>query len=107
MSSTTGDFKYENKRVSNYTSLSSADSGRARITGSLRSQAHATFHLMQIEQVIGGVNGDTSAQAIQLRMRFAGQTQVAERDADCVRRGGTESDHDPNLSFQCHHRRCR
>jgi hypothetical protein len=27
------------------------------------------FHLMQIEQVIGGVNGDFSAQAIQLRMR--------------------------------------
>lgn len=30
--------------------------------------AHATFHRMQIEQVIGGVNGDTTAQAIQLRM---------------------------------------
>ncbi|MCH8153136.1 MAG: hypothetical protein IH830_12295 [Planctomycetes bacterium] len=27
------------------------------------------FDLMQIEQVIGGVNGDTTAQAIQLRMR--------------------------------------
>jgi hypothetical protein len=35
--------------------------------------AYATFHLMQIEQVIGGVNGDTTAQAIQLRMRFGGQ----------------------------------
>lgn len=35
--------------------------------------AWATFHLMQIEQVIGGVNGDTTAQAIQLRMRSAGQ----------------------------------
>jgi len=35
--------------------------------------AAASFHLMQIEQVIGGVNGDTSAQAIQLRMRGAGQ----------------------------------
>ncbi|MBX3358165.1 MAG: hypothetical protein KF745_07035 [Phycisphaeraceae bacterium] len=33
--------------------------------------AHATFHLMQIEMVIGGVNGDTTAQAIQLRMRSA------------------------------------
>ena len=31
--------------------------------------ANATFDLMQIEQVIGGVNGDVSAQAIQLRMR--------------------------------------
>ena len=40
--------------------------------------AFATFHLMQIEQVIGGVNGNTSAQAIQLRMRFAGQNLVAQ-----------------------------
>ena len=32
-------------------------------------RADATFDLMQIEQVIGGVNGDVSAQAIQLRMR--------------------------------------
>jgi hypothetical protein len=38
--------------------------------------AFATFHLMQIEQVIGGVNGDTSRQAIQLRMRQAGQNEV-------------------------------
>ena len=38
--------------------------------------AQATFHLMQIEQVIGGVNGDTTAQAVQLRMRFAGQHLV-------------------------------
>ena len=35
------------------------------------SQTQATFDLMQIEQVIAGVEGDTSAQAIQLRMRFA------------------------------------
>jgi hypothetical protein len=33
---------------------------------------------MQIEQVIGGVNGDTSAQAIQLRMRSAGQNIVSK-----------------------------
>ena len=32
-------------------------------------RADATFDLMQIEQVIGGVNADVSAQAIQLRMR--------------------------------------
>lgn len=38
--------------------------------------ADADFHLMQIEQVIGGVNGDTSAQAIQLRMRSDGQGGV-------------------------------
>lgn len=35
--------------------------------------AHADFHLMQIQQVIGGVNGDATAQAVQLRMRSAGQ----------------------------------
>ena len=40
--------------------------------------AQATFHLMQIEQVIGGVDGDTSAQAIQLRMRSANQGSVSE-----------------------------
>ena len=34
---------------------------------------HASFHLMQIEEIMGGVNGDTSAQAIQLRMRAPGQ----------------------------------
>src|ERR1700730_442209 len=36
----------------------------------------ASFHLMQIEQVIGGVNGDTTAQAVQLRMRFTGENFV-------------------------------
>lgn len=36
----------------------------------------ASFHLMQIEQVIGGVDGDPSAQAIQLRMRAFGQAFV-------------------------------
>src|SRR4051812_33089190 len=41
------------------------------------SAAHASFHLMQIEQVIGGVNGDTAAQAIQLRMRSGGQSVVS------------------------------
>lgn len=35
--------------------------------------ASASLHLMQIEQVIGGVSGDTSAQAVQLRMRALGQ----------------------------------
>jgi hypothetical protein len=39
--------------------------------------AFASFHLMQIEQVIGGVNGDTSRQAIQLRMRAPGQNFVS------------------------------
>ena len=44
----------------------------------LQPTAHATFHLMQIEQVIGSVNGDTTAQAIQLRMRAAGQNFVSQ-----------------------------
>jgi len=34
---------------------------------------------MQIEQVIGGVNGDTTAQAIQLRLRFFGQNLVGNQ----------------------------
>jgi len=33
-------------------------------------EAPASFHFMQIEQVIGGVDDDATAQAIQLRMRF-------------------------------------
>lgn len=40
--------------------------------------ANADFHLMQIEQVIGGVNGNTAAQAIQLRMRFPAQGVVSK-----------------------------
>jgi hypothetical protein len=47
-------------------------------TIALAQPAFASFHLMQIEQVIGGVNGDTSRQAIQLRMRFAGQNLVQQ-----------------------------
>src|SRR5437763_1858025 len=43
----------------------------------LQPTAHASFHLMQIEQIIGSVNGDTTAQAIQLRMRAAGQNFVS------------------------------
>ncbi len=43
----------------------------------LQSTAHATFHEMQIEQAIVSVNGDTTAQAIQLRMRVAGQNFVS------------------------------
>jgi len=43
----------------------------------LQTTAHATFHLAQIEQVIGGVNGDTTAQAIQMRMRATTQNFVS------------------------------
>jgi hypothetical protein len=40
-------------------------------------QVHGAFHLMQIEQVVGGVCGDTTAQAVQLRMRAAGQNLIS------------------------------
>ncbi|MGD9690021.1 MAG: hypothetical protein AB7V47_09795 [Phycisphaerales bacterium] len=36
----------------------------------------ASFHFMQIEQIVGGVGGDSSIQAIQLRMRFGSQNFV-------------------------------
>src|SRR2546425_4086643 len=40
--------------------------------------AAASFHLMQIEQVIGGVNGSAkNIQAVQLRMRSAFQNLVS------------------------------
>jgi hypothetical protein len=39
--------------------------------------AAATFHEMQIEQVIGGVDGSTAIQAVQLRMRASLQGQVS------------------------------
>jgi hypothetical protein len=38
--------------------------------------ALASFHFMQIEQVIGGVGGDTTQQAIQLRLRGGSQNQM-------------------------------
>jgi len=44
----------------------------------LATQAHATFHLMQIEQVTGGANGDKTIQEIQLRMRSLGQNLVSQ-----------------------------
>ena len=47
----------------------------------LASPAFASFHLMKIEEAIGGVGGDTSQQAIQLRMRFGGQNLVGSAQA--------------------------
>lgn len=41
--------------------------------GLLAATSQAAFHVMQIEQVLGSVNGNTNVQAIQLRMRSAGQ----------------------------------
>ena len=44
----------------------------------LQPAAQASFHEMQIQQVIGAADGDTTAQAIQLRMRAAGQNFVSQ-----------------------------
>jgi len=54
------------------------------------SPARASFHLMQIEKVIGGINGDAAAQAIQLRMRSAFQNQV-QRSRLVVRNAAGEN----------------
>ncbi len=37
-----------------------------------------SFHLMQVQMIIGGVNGDTTAQAVQLRMRTGFQNLVQQ-----------------------------
>jgi hypothetical protein len=47
--------------------------------------AFAAFHVMEIEQVIGGVNGDATAQAVQLRMRALGQNLVGNNARLVVR----------------------
>ncbi|MHC4429171.1 MAG: hypothetical protein ACYS0D_11320 [Planctomycetota bacterium] len=51
--------------------------GVLAVAGLMCNTAHASFHFMQIEQAIGGVDGDTTKQAIQLRMRSVGQNLVA------------------------------
>jgi hypothetical protein len=43
-----------------------------------QSPAAASFHFMQVEKVMGGVCGDTSQQAIQLRMRSSNQNLVSQ-----------------------------
>jgi hypothetical protein len=50
--------------------------------------ASANFHLMQIEQVIGGVGGDTTQQAVQLRLRFTGQNVVSQAQIRVVDAAG-------------------
>ena len=50
--------------------------------------AYAIHHLMQIETVIGSVNGDTTAQAIQLRMRSAGQNLLSGSKLKCYDAAG-------------------
>src|SRR5690349_16114000 len=53
--------------------------------------ALASFHLMQIEQAIGGVDGDTTAQAIQLRMRAVGENLVSSARVIVVDATGTNA----------------
>jgi uncharacterized repeat protein (TIGR01451 family) len=48
------------------------------------SPALASFHLMKVEQAMGGVNGDTSQQVVQLRMRAAGQNLVGTFQARLI-----------------------
>lgn len=42
-------------------------------TAFMTAASSAAVHLMQVEQIIGGVNGDATRQAVQLRMRGPGQ----------------------------------
>jgi hypothetical protein len=52
--------------------------------GLLPQTALAAFHLMEIEQIVGGVGGDNTAQAVQLRMRFFGQNVLNPNGAQLV-----------------------
>ena len=56
------------------------------VSAVLSQPAYSVNHIMQIEQVIGGVNGDVTVQAVQLRMRSSSQqfisgTRIRVRDA--------------------------
>lgn len=50
--------------------------------------SYGAFHFMQIEQIIGGVNGDTTAQAIQLRMRANNQNTLSSARLSTVNAAG-------------------
>jgi hypothetical protein len=45
--------------------------------GLVAARADAAFHVMQVEQIVGGISGTTNAQAIQLRLRSSGQQLVS------------------------------
>ncbi len=47
------------------------------VSSFLSAPADASFHFMQVEQIVGGICGDTKAQVVQLRMRAAGQNLVS------------------------------
>jgi Protein of unknown function (DUF1573) len=50
----------------------------------------ATFHLIQVEQVIASLDGNTSAQAIQLRMRAPGQFDMSQTRLRVWNSSGTQ-----------------
>jgi hypothetical protein len=54
-------------------------------------EAQASFHFMQIEQVIGGVGGDTTQQAIQLRQRSGNQNLMSFARLRAFDAGGTNA----------------
>lgn len=56
----------------------------------LAPSAFASFHLMQVEQVIASMDGDISAQAIQLRMRAPGQFLVNQTRLRVWNAAGTQ-----------------
>ncbi|GEM_PF-1967078 len=47
------------------------------LAGTTAIESMFSFHLMQIEAVIGGINGDTTAQAVELRTRSAFQSFIS------------------------------
>ena len=65
-----------------------ASAGVVLLVLALGSPAGASFHDMQIEQVVGGVCGNPAAQAIQLRMRAAGQNLVSGKKLIAYDAGG-------------------
>ena len=50
----------------------------AALCGFMGEPVSATRHFIQIEQIIGGVNGDTTVQAVQLRLRASEQTELSD-----------------------------
>ncbi len=53
------------------------------LAGVAMAQPTDSFHVMQIEQVIGGVNGDVTKQAVQLRMRTGFQNLLSNARLIC------------------------
>ncbi len=63
--------------MSTLTRISVASAGLLAMGFFSPSPSYAAFHLMQIEQVIGAVNGNKTAQAVQLRQRSGGQNLIS------------------------------